>query len=51
MKYTTYNFDLIDGILDKYYEVLPNLMKKLERSKSENFMIYMCPSFRGTDKD
>ena len=50
--YITYHFDLaMLHAADQFYEVLPNLVKQLDRSRAESFMAGACPAIRAAPED
>lgn len=42
------DIELIEDMLDQYYDFLPAVIDTLPRGKATHFMTQLCPSFRGS---
>lgn len=46
-----YHFELSEPFLEHFYDILPNLMTKLDRQRAEQFLTLVCPAKRASDFD
>lgn len=43
--------DLITPYFSKYYEIVNQVVEKLDRENAESFVVNLCPSFMAREED